>query len=90
MLMAQDYFVNFSQERTCNYFKSPKLLSLSCGLLAGAAYYVQLFAGEPFFPGVNGTCSPGVSLSSIVKAPDRCTGGHGFDSRRGLRLTAVN
>ena len=24
--------------------------------------------------------------SSVVRAPDRCTGGHGFDSRRGLRF----
>ena len=24
--------------------------------------------------------------SSVIRAPDRCTGGHGFDSRRGLRF----
>ena len=24
--------------------------------------------------------------SSVVRAPDRCTGGHGFDSRWGLRV----
>ena len=24
--------------------------------------------------------------SSVVRASDRCTGGHGFDSRRGLRF----
>ena len=27
--------------------------------------------------------------SSVVRAPDRCTEGHGFDSRRGLRFFFV-
>ena len=28
--------------------------------------------------------------SSVVRAPDRCTGGHGFDSRRGLRFFSLS
>ena len=27
-----------------------------------------------------------VPRSSVARAPDRCTGGHGFDSRLGLRF----
>ena len=29
-------------------------------------------------------------ISSVVRAPDRCTGGHGFDSRRGLRFFSLS
>ena len=28
--------------------------------------------------------------SSVVRVPDRCTGGHGFDSRRGLRFFSLS
>ena len=29
-------------------------------------------------------------ISSVVRAPDRCTGGHGFDSRRGLKFFSLS
>ena len=29
-------------------------------------------------------------ISSVVRAPDRCTGGHGCDSRRGLKFFSLS